>query len=77
MRSREAQFSVTTQSGEAIPLTRAFLTWPRHVAPVPPPRFFAERERVASWSDGRKKLGERAGARGRFSLLLLVKAHPA
>lgn len=32
----ELDFLVTTQSGEAIPLTRAFLTWPRNVAPFSP-----------------------------------------
>ena len=30
------------------------------------PRFFAGRERVVRWQDGRKKLGERAGVRGLF-----------
>jgi hypothetical protein len=34
---------------------------------LPPlPRFFAERERVVRWQNGRKKLGERAGVRGSF-----------
>jgi hypothetical protein len=34
---------------------------------LPPlPQFFSERERAVRWQDGRKKLGERAGARGLF-----------